>query len=147
MVRSSTQVTLKRRAACLTANRPNQFPQHHGPNHHRLERRPTSGGITRVTIVDPFLASTATLRRNVRQQDLPYQYCRSIDELYRAGWNNVLGAVKQSQRIRATRKNLHREIGSNNSVARFNEIQIAEVGRFLLRVLDAPDKLMQHIRK
>lgn len=67
--------------------------------------------------------------------------------MYRAGWNNVLGAVKQSQRFRATRKNLHREIGSNVSVARFNEIQTAEVGRFLLRVLDAPDKLMKHIRK
>lgn len=49
--------------------------------------------------------------------------------------------------FRQTRRNLHGEIGSNKSVARFNDIQAAEVARFLLRVLDAPDKLVEHIRK
>ncbi|KAJ5205277.1 Cytochrome P450 [Penicillium cf. griseofulvum] len=38
-------------------------------------------------------------------------------------------------------------MGSKNSVARFNDIQVAEVSRFLVRVLDKPDNLLQHIRK
>ncbi|PYH76350.1 cytochrome P450 oxidoreductase OrdA-like protein [Aspergillus uvarum CBS 121591] len=64
-----------------------------------------------------------------------------------SGWHNVLGSVKSTDRFRATRKNLHQEIGSNKSVARFDAVQTAEVGRFLMRVLEAPGRLMEHIRK
>ncbi|RAL13463.1 cytochrome P450 [Aspergillus homomorphus CBS 101889] len=64
-----------------------------------------------------------------------------------SGWDNVLGSVKSTERLRETRKNLHREIGSNKSVARFNDVQTAEVGRFLVRVLASPGNLIQHIRK
>ncbi|RAH49639.1 cytochrome P450 [Aspergillus brunneoviolaceus CBS 621.78] len=64
-----------------------------------------------------------------------------------SGWHNVLGSVKSTDRLRATRKNLHREIGSNKSVGRFDAVQTAEVGRFLMRVLEAPGRLMEHIRK
>ncbi|BCR98117.1 cytochrome P450 [Aspergillus luchuensis] len=99
-------------------------------------------GQTIIVLNDARLAVELLESRSSIHSSRPQQHFAEM-----AGWNNVLGAVKQPQRIRATRKNLHREIGSNNSVARFNEIQIAEVGRFLLRVLDAPDKLMQHIRK
>ncbi|KAJ5673894.1 hypothetical protein N7462_009333 [Penicillium macrosclerotiorum] len=64
-----------------------------------------------------------------------------------SGWNNVLGALRNPDHTRQTRKHLYQEIGSNKSVSRFNEIQTAEVSRFLLRVLEEPDKLQQHIRK
>ncbi|PYI28700.1 cytochrome P450 oxidoreductase OrdA-like protein [Aspergillus indologenus CBS 114.80] len=64
-----------------------------------------------------------------------------------SGWHNVLGSVKSTERLRATRRHLHQEIGSNRSVARFDAVQTAEVGRFLMRVLEAPGRLMEHIRK
>ncbi|KAI2824969.1 hypothetical protein CBS115989_390 [Aspergillus niger] len=99
-------------------------------------------GQTIIVLNDARLAVELLESRSSIHSSRPQQHFAEM-----AGWNNVLGAVKQSQRFRATRKNLHREIGSNVSVARFNEIQTAEVGRFLLRVLDAPDKLMKHIRK
>lgn len=50
-------------------------------------------------------------------------------------------------RVRAERKLFYQQIGSNNSVARFNHIQEAEVGRFLVRVRDNPEGLQDHIRK
>ncbi|GKZ23616.1 hypothetical protein AbraIFM66951_009891 [Aspergillus brasiliensis] len=98
-------------------------------------------GQTIIVLNDARLAVELLESRSSIHSSRPQQHFAEM-----AGWNNILAAVKQPQRIRATRKNLHREIGSNNSVARFNEIQMVEVGRFLLRVLDAPDKLMQHIR-
>ncbi|OJI85071.1 hypothetical protein ASPTUDRAFT_54746 [Aspergillus tubingensis CBS 134.48] len=50
-------------------------------------------------------------------------------------------------RVRTERKLFYQQIGSNNSVARFNHIQEAEVGRTLLRVRDNPEGLQDHIRK
>lgn len=38
-------------------------------------------------------------------------------------------------------------LGSHNSSARFNLLQEKEAGHFLLRVLDVPDNLTEHIRK
>ncbi|KAJ5375711.1 hypothetical protein N7517_007717 [Penicillium concentricum] len=64
-----------------------------------------------------------------------------------SGWQYVLGALINPDHVRKTRKHLYQEMGSKNSVARFNDTQTAEVSRFLVRVLDEPDKLQQHIRK
>lgn len=65
----------------------------------------------------------------------------------RAGWDQILGTAEYSDRFRAMRKALHQEIGSTKSVARFNSVQEVEVRRFLLRVLDGPDDLINHLRK
>jgi hypothetical protein len=51
-----------------------------------------------------------------------------------------------SKRLRAYRKNVHGLLGSKSAVARFYPLQDAEVGRFLLRVLDEPAELLQHVR-
>ncbi|OQE34915.1 hypothetical protein PENCOP_c015G06813 [Penicillium coprophilum] len=64
-----------------------------------------------------------------------------------SGWDLVLGALINPDHVRKTRKHLHQEMGSKNSVSRFNDTQVAEVGRFLVRVLDQPDNLQHHIRK
>lgn len=55
--------------------------------------------------------------------------------------------MRNPELIRQTRKNLYQEIGSNNSVASFNEVQVVEVGRFLLRLMNDPENFEQHIRK
>lgn len=70
-----------------------------------------------------------------------------VTDIARSGWQYVLGALRNPDYVRKTRKHLYQEMGSKNSVARFNDIQTTEVGRFLLRVLDDPDKLHHHIRK
>ncbi|KAJ5642476.1 hypothetical protein N7490_006476, partial [Penicillium lividum] len=64
-----------------------------------------------------------------------------------SGWQYVLGALRNPEHVRATRKYLYQEIGSKNSVACFNDVQITEVSRFLLRVLNDPENLQHHIRK
>ncbi|KAJ5750727.1 cytochrome P450 oxidoreductase OrdA-like protein [Penicillium manginii] len=59
----------------------------------------------------------------------------------------ITGAMANSEHVRRTRKYLYQEIGSNNSVASFNELQSAEVAHLLLRLLNKPENLQQHIRK
>ncbi|RHZ47488.1 cytochrome P450 [Aspergillus thermomutatus] len=62
------------------------------------------------------------------------------------GWENGLATQTYSDRFRAYRKAMHRTIGSKVSVMQFNPLQEVEVRRFLLRVLNNPDGLIQHIR-
>jgi hypothetical protein len=51
-----------------------------------------------------------------------------------------------SDKFRAYRKVMHRVLGSKAVTARFNPLQHVEIRRFLLRVLDKPNDLLQHIR-
>jgi hypothetical protein len=51
-----------------------------------------------------------------------------------------------SDTFRAYRKAMHRVLGTKNVISQFNELQDVEVRRFLLRVLDKPGDLVQHIR-
>ncbi|KKK11870.1 hypothetical protein AOCH_005390 [Aspergillus ochraceoroseus] len=63
------------------------------------------------------------------------------------GWADTLAMLGYSKRFNAYRRNIHREIGSKVSVARFTSTQEVEVRRFLLRVLDNPQDLLDHTRK
>lgn len=51
-----------------------------------------------------------------------------------------------SNRFRAYRKALHSVMGTKAAVAQFDSLQDTEVRRFLLRVLEKPKDLFQHIR-
>ncbi|OGM40177.1 O-methylsterigmatocystin oxidoreductase [Aspergillus bombycis] len=62
------------------------------------------------------------------------------------GWADVLGLQGYSDRFRLYRKVLHRVLGTKALMSRFNPLQDIEVRRFLLRVLQKPDDLIQHIR-
>ena len=64
----------------------------------------------------------------------------------RVGWEDILAMQTYSDSFRAYRKALHRVLGSKATVALFNPLQEVEIRRFLLRVLDRPDDLVQHIR-
>lgn len=55
--------------------------------------------------------------------------------------------LQYNESFRAYRKNMSRIIGSQRAVSLFNELQEAEVGHFLLHVLDNPDELTEHIRR
>jgi hypothetical protein len=63
------------------------------------------------------------------------------------GWENSLGLLPYSSRFRAYRKHMAQILGSNVAVSRFYPIQEVEVGHFLLRLLENPDNLLEHIRK
>ncbi|KAL1984336.1 hypothetical protein VTN96DRAFT_9294 [Rasamsonia emersonii] len=62
------------------------------------------------------------------------------------GWRNFLSSVEYSSRFRAYRKLMGRLLGSKDSVSRFYPLQEVEVRRFLWRVLQKPDDLVQHLR-
>ncbi|PYH49722.1 cytochrome P450 [Aspergillus saccharolyticus JOP 1030-1] len=64
-----------------------------------------------------------------------------------SGYSDVTSAMAYTDTLKVHRKLLHKQVGSVNSVARFNRVQEAEVGRFMLRSLDAPQDLIAHIRK
>ncbi|EJC98992.1 cytochrome P450 monooxygenase [Fomitiporia mediterranea MF3/22] len=62
------------------------------------------------------------------------------------GWENALSSLTYSDRFRAYRKNVRMHLGTKQAVSRLNLLQDIEVRRFLLRVLEEPDKLFHHIR-
>ncbi|KAE8354986.1 cytochrome P450 [Aspergillus coremiiformis] len=64
-----------------------------------------------------------------------------------AGWGDFMTMLEYSDRLRASRKIAHQQLGSNNAVSRFNHIQNVEVSRFLLRMLRDPAHWTEHIRK
>lgn len=65
---------------------------------------------------------------------------------FRVGWEDILAMQTYSDRFRAYRKVMHRVLGSKAVTSRFNSLQDIEIRRFLLRVLQKPNDLVQHIR-
>ncbi|KAI5123170.1 hypothetical protein M0805_000871 [Coniferiporia weirii] len=62
------------------------------------------------------------------------------------GWENALSSQPYSDRFRAYRKNIQQVMGTKAAVSKFYPHQDVEVRRFILRVLEEPEKLNQHIR-
>ena len=48
--------------------------------------------------------------------------------------------------LRASRKQFHNIVGTQSALSRFSELQEVETDRFLLRVLESPNELLQHVR-
>ncbi|OOF95350.1 hypothetical protein ASPCADRAFT_207823 [Aspergillus carbonarius ITEM 5010] len=100
-------------------------------------------GETLIILNDAQLAVELLEKRSVIYSDRPSGHFTEM-----AGFGDVLTTKNNNDyRVRAQRKLFRQQIGSNASVARFNPIQEAEVGRFLIRVLDNPGDLRDHIRK
>ena len=66
---------------------------------------------------------------------------------HRVGWENSLAFNPYSNRFRAHRKHMAQILGSKAAASRFNLLQEVEVGRFLLRMLETPDNLLEHFRR
>ncbi|KAI0427566.1 putative cytochrome P450 oxidoreductase OrdA-like protein [Xylaria sp. FL1042] len=119
--------------------------------HHWLEHKKLYGPISSVTVFgqsiiiinDPQLAFELFEKRSAKYSSRPKQLfaCELV------GWENTLGMSPYNKRFRAMRKNLTRVIGSHTAVAKFGDLQTAEVGHFLLHVLRSPENLVHHIRK
>jgi hypothetical protein len=67
--------------------------------------------------------------------------------MHRVGWEDSVGFSGYNERFKTYRKNMARIIGSKTAAAEYNGLQEAEVGHFLLHVLDKPENLVNHIRK
>ncbi|KAL4914581.1 cytochrome P450 [Aspergillus aurantiobrunneus] len=63
-----------------------------------------------------------------------------------AGWEHILAMQPYSDTFRAYRKAMHRVLGTKTAISQFDRLQDVEVRRFLLRVLESPTDLIQHIR-
>lgn len=62
------------------------------------------------------------------------------------GWEDLLATQFYNERLRAYRRPIHALVGTKAGVLRYNELREVEVHRFLLRVLNEPDNLLDHIR-
>ncbi|GLA03815.1 hypothetical protein AnigIFM60653_003830 [Aspergillus niger] len=108
-------------------------------------------GETLIIVNDARIAVELMEKRSVIHSDRPsltFIEMFAITALGRSGFKDIVSMRNNNDpRVRAERKLFYQQIGSNNSVARFNHIQEAEVGRFLVRVRDNPEGLQDHIRK
>ncbi|KAH6892392.1 cytochrome P450 [Thelonectria olida] len=119
--------------------------------HHWLKHKDLYGPISSITVMgqtlviinDTRIAFELLEKRSVKHSSRP----RQIMAGEMIGWENSLGLSQYNDRFRTYRKNMSRIIGSKPAAAQYNELQEAEVGHFLLHVLDNPDSLVDQIRK
>ncbi|KAL9122563.1 MAG: hypothetical protein Q9187_000877 [Circinaria calcarea] len=102
----------------------------------------TAFGKTLIILNDPQVAFELLEKRSAKHSSRPHLVFGG--EL--AGWEDLLASMVYGDRFRAYRKNFHNLLGTKKSAARFNPVQEVEVRRFLLRVLDKPEGLLQHLR-
>lgn len=62
------------------------------------------------------------------------------------GWKYMLALRPAGSAMRAIRKFLHGAVGTKAALGNYAELQETEVRRFLLRVLEQPEALRDHIR-
>ncbi|GJC86306.1 multifunctional cytochrome P450 monooxygenase af510 [Colletotrichum liriopes] len=71
----------------------------------------------------------------------------SLPSNFRVGWVKATGGIPYNHTFRLHRKVFARIIGTKTTASQFDELQEAEVGHFLLHVLDSPENLKEHIHK
>ncbi|KAI6083793.1 putative cytochrome P450 oxidoreductase OrdA-like protein [Hypoxylon rubiginosum] len=100
-------------------------------------------GQTMVIVNDARIALELLEKRSVIYSSRPRQiFAGEI-----IGWGNALANSLYNDRFRTYRKNISRIIGSKVTAAQFDKLQEAEVGHFLLHILNSPERLLDHIRK
>ncbi|KAJ2903227.1 hypothetical protein MKZ38_010263 [Zalerion maritima] len=119
--------------------------------HHWLKHKDLYGPISSVTVMgqtivivnDARLAFELLEKRSAKHSSRP----RQVFAGEMLGWENALGLSQYNDRFRTYRKNMSRIIGSKTAAAQYNSLQEAEVGHFLLHILDNPESLHDSIRK
>ncbi|KAF4439928.1 hypothetical protein F53441_12429 [Fusarium austroafricanum] len=119
--------------------------------HHWLKHKGLYGPISSITVMgqtiiiinDWKIASEVLEKRSAIHSSRPQMMM--VGDLI--GWDNSLAISPYGDRFRTHRKNMARIIGSKTAAAKYDTLQEAEVGHFLLHVLDQPDNFMDHIRR
>ncbi|KAI1457470.1 putative cytochrome P450 oxidoreductase OrdA-like protein [Annulohypoxylon moriforme] len=100
-------------------------------------------GQTIVIINDAKLAFELLEKRSAKHSSRP----RQIFAGEMIGWENSLGLSPYNNKFRTHRKNMGRIIGTKNAAAQFDSLQEAEVGHFLLHLLNNPEGFINHAKK
>ncbi|TRX88391.1 hypothetical protein FHL15_010704 [Xylaria flabelliformis] len=117
---------------------------------HWLKHKALYGPISSVTIMgqpvilvnDARLAIELCDKRSSKYSSRP----RQVFAGEMMGWANSLGLVPYNNLFRAQRKIVHQIIGTNSAASQFNALEEAEVGHFLLHLLESPENLVDHVK-
>jgi hypothetical protein len=99
-------------------------------------------GRTIIFINDVQVATEILEKRSSLNSSRP----RMVFRNEMVGFGNFMIGPLPPDRFRAYRKAVHSVVGTKKAVAQFDSVQDIEVRRFLLRVLEKPKDLSQHIR-
>ncbi|GJC89981.1 O-methylsterigmatocystin oxidoreductase [Colletotrichum liriopes] len=110
-------------------------------------------GQTIVILNDAQLAYELFDKRSVKHSSRPSQvmtgemYVKSTTGNGMVGLKDLTGLLVYGERLRVHRKNMSRIIGSKTAASQYDTLQEAEVGHFLLHLLDDPSNLLDHIKR
>ncbi|KAI1321957.1 cytochrome P450 [Xylariaceae sp. FL0255] len=119
--------------------------------HHWLGLKKRFGPISSLTVLGKpiIIINDAQLAFELFDKRSELYSCRPqqtfVGEM--VGWNRAMGMAPWNNQLRAMRKNISRGIGSNAAIARYHDLQDAEVSHFLLHMLESPEDLSEHLRK
>ncbi|RYP52908.1 hypothetical protein DL768_002004 [Monosporascus sp. mg162] len=102
----------------------------------------TAFGTTIIILHDAKFAVELLERRGNIHSSRP----RMIFGNEMCGWEHFLASQPYGNRLRAFRQNFYKFMGTRATLSGFHPLQELEAHRFLLRVLRAPDRLLQHVR-
>ncbi|KAJ0166598.1 O-methylsterigmatocystin oxidoreductase, partial [Colletotrichum tanaceti] len=125
--------------------KPSEFEAQHWLKHKELYgpiSSVTTMGQTLVIVNDARLAYELLDVRSAKHSSRPSQVMTG--EM--VGFKYLLGGLPYGEQFRAQRKDVSRVLGTKAAAAKYNTLQEAEVGHFLLHLLDDPDNLAEHIR-
>ncbi|WQF86947.1 Putative cytochrome P450 [Colletotrichum destructivum] len=126
--------------------KPGEFEAQHWLKHKELYgpiSSITTMGQTLVIVNDARLANELLDGRSAKYSSRPTQVMTG--EM--VGYKDLLGGLSYGEQFRSQRKDVSRVLGTKAAAAKYNTLQEAEVGHFLLHLLDDPDNLVEYIRR
>ncbi|GJD03177.1 cytochrome P450 [Colletotrichum higginsianum] len=126
--------------------KPGEFEAQHWLKHKELYgpiSSITTMGQTLVIVNDARLATELLDGRSAKHSSRPMQVMTG--EM--VGYKDLLGGLPYGEQFRAQRKDVSRVLGTKAAAAKYNTLQEAEVGHFLLHLLDDSDNLVEYIRR
>ncbi|WQF86426.1 Putative cytochrome P450 [Colletotrichum destructivum] len=119
--------------------------------HHWAKHRDLYGPISAVRVLgntliilnDAQVVFDLFEKQSLKFSSRPKQYFSY--EL--VGWKDGTGAQQYNDTLRYHRRSFARIIGTHATASQYNKLQEAEVGHFLLRVLDDPQGFREYIQK
>lgn len=117
---------------------------------HWLKHKETHGLISSITVMGQILviihdrqaAHDLMEKKAIKTSARP----RSEFASGLCGLGEFVTMQQYDDKFRLYRKLIHQELGTKAAASRFNDLQEVEVRRLLLRILDKPEDLIQHIK-
>lgn len=124
---------------------PKGMPEYQHWRHHLEAYGPISSvtamGQTLVILHDREAVHELMETRSAKTSSRPwFEYASNL-----CGFANFLSLKSYDEAFREQRKLVHQQLGTRKAVAQYNDVQVAETGRFLRSLLDAPAGLSEHI--